>query len=102
VRTVLGSKLRVVINKMDLPPAWAVDQVQDAICVSARTGAGLGELCQLVAHALVPMPPPAGAAVSFTQSLCEQVEKARGTWQEGKMEEVRTLLQSLAAVAPGA
>jgi tRNA modification GTPase len=100
MRFLLGSKLRLVVNKIDLRPGWAVDQVKDAIRVSARTGTGLGELCQLMANALVPMPPPAGAAVPFTQALCEQIEKARGAWQEGKRDDTRALLPSLAPGSP--
>ena len=44
--------------------------------VSAKTGAGIPELCAAMAHWLVPEPPPAGAAVPFTPALGAAVEEA--------------------------
>jgi hypothetical protein len=44
--------------------------------VSARTGAGIAELCAVLARVLVPEVPLPGAAVPFTDALCDQVEAA--------------------------
>jgi tRNA modification GTPase len=69
-------RLRLIINKVDLPSVWDLDQSPDAIRVSARTGQGLDVLCHALAQWLVPEPPEAGAAVPFTPRLCDQVEEA--------------------------
>jgi tRNA modification GTPase len=62
-----------VVNKIDLPPVWDVTAGAEAIHVSAKTGAGLTELCETIARRLVPDVPPAGAAVPFTAELCNQL-----------------------------
>jgi tRNA modification GTPase len=64
---------RFVINKTDLPAGWDWATCT-AARVSARTGEGLTELCQLLSHWLVPGPPEAGEAVPFTPELCAWVE----------------------------
>lgn len=66
-----------VINKSDLPSAWDTASAPDAVQVSALTGAGLAELCAAVVARLVPDPPPPGAAVPFTPSLCEKIAEAQ-------------------------
>jgi tRNA modification GTPase len=68
-----SASLRYVINKIDVPPAWDIATAPGAVAVSARTGQGLGELCEAIAHWLVPAAPPAGAAVPFSAGLAEQV-----------------------------
>src|SRR5207247_201515 len=68
---------RLLINKIDLPPAWDLSHAADALHVSALTGSGLPELCDQLAQWLVPEPPPAGAAVPFTRQLCEKLEEAK-------------------------
>jgi tRNA modification GTPase len=78
------ANLRLVINKVDLPAAWVWDEV-DAVRVSAKTGAGLNELCQHLSRWLVPNPPSPGAAVPFTPDLCDQVEEARQLCSQGKI-----------------
>ncbi len=65
-----------VINKIDLEPVWHVSEAKGAIQVSARTGAGLAELCTAIAQRLVPDPPRAGAAVPFTRQLAAAIESA--------------------------
>lgn len=66
--------MRLVVNKIDLPPAWDHKAAADAIHVSARTRAGLDELCQAISNRLVPQPPSAGAGVPFTPQLIDLVE----------------------------
>src|SRR5262249_41553863 len=71
-----GANLRLVVNKTDLPAGWDWDQAAGAVRVSARTGAGIAELCQAVARWLVPEVPPAGSAVPFPPGMGSQVEDA--------------------------
>lgn len=65
-----------VINKVDLTPAWNWAALPGAVRVSAQTGAGLAELCQVISHKLASDPPPPGAAVPFTAELGDRIEKA--------------------------
>ena len=65
----------LVINKIDLPPAWPLVEATGAVPVSARTGEGLEDLCDAINRRLVPAPPPPGAAVPFTPELCDQVSR---------------------------
>jgi tRNA modification GTPase len=88
-------RVHYVLNKTDLAPAWDLTRAADAVWVSARTGAGLDELCQALSRALVPHPPPAGAAVPFTRLLAEQVEAARLAWHEGRGPETLRRLENL-------
>ncbi len=60
------SNLRLVINKIDQPPVWNLDAVPHAWRVAARTGAGVAELGQALANALVTDPPSPGAPIPFT------------------------------------
>jgi tRNA modification GTPase len=69
-------RVRYALNKVDLPPAWDPGRAAGAVRTSAKTGEGLAELGQAVAGWLVPEPPPAGAAVPFTEALCGAVEVA--------------------------
>jgi tRNA modification GTPase len=62
----------VVYNKCDLPPAGGLRP--EGLCTSALRGDGLHALPHAIAARLVPDPPPAGAAVPFTE---EQVERLR-------------------------
>jgi tRNA modification GTPase len=55
----------VVHNKCDLVAGEPSDR-PEGLKTSAVTGEGLDSLCQAIAEALVPVPPPAGAAVPFT------------------------------------
>lgn len=87
--------LQLVINKVDLSAAWDPATVPDAVHVSARTGAGLAELCEVVARRLVPEAPAAGAAVPFTADLCAKVEKAWVAFGNGEVELARLILTSL-------
>jgi tRNA modification GTPase len=67
-------RVRLVVNKTDLPPAWDLDKV-DAVRVSAQTGAGLAGLCDAVSRWLVPEAPSPGTAVPFTPDLCDDVQR---------------------------
>ncbi len=58
----VGSWL-IVINKIDLQAAWNWNGLVDALHVSARTGAGLADLCGAMSRLLVPLPPAPGEAV---------------------------------------
>jgi tRNA modification GTPase len=94
-----AGEVRPVVNKIDLPPAWDLGQAAGAVRVSARTGAGLAELCQALGRRLVPDPPPAGAAVPFTPSLCARVEAASRHLSAGRPAEARQEVEA-ALVAP--
>jgi tRNA modification GTPase len=75
--TQMSPSVRWVINKVDLPAAAFFPDLDGAVRVSARTGAGLDHLLQAVASWLVPEPPPPGAAVPFTPALCDRLEQAK-------------------------
>lgn len=61
----------IIINKIDLSPAWDLRTLPEARQVSARTGAGLRELEQCLSQALVADPPEPGAAVPITEEVIE-------------------------------
>jgi tRNA modification GTPase len=84
--------VRLVVNKVDLAPAWDLEQAGDAPRVSAHTGTGLPGLCNLLARWLVPEPPPAGAAVPFTPAIADRVEEASHHLAAGRREEARRAL----------
>lgn len=90
-----------VINKVDLPSAWELDRVAGAVCVSARTGEGLGELCQAISRRLVPEPPPPGAALPFTPWLADRIEQAAARARAGDISEAQALLDSVRVGAAG-
>jgi tRNA U34 5-carboxymethylaminomethyl modifying GTPase MnmE/TrmE len=64
-RTTVQRPLIVAHNKCDLarPPA---DGRPAGVEISAKTASGIDALCAAIGHALVPAPPPRGAAVPFT------------------------------------
>jgi len=76
----------LVINKIDVEPAWDVSEVKGAVYVSARTGAGLGELCAAIGQRLVPDQPAAGVAVPFTPQLAAAIESAAQLAADGQTE----------------
>jgi len=88
-------RMRVVINKIDLPPAWDLAAAGDALGVSAETVAGVPELCSAVGEWLVPEVPPAGAAVPFTPEISAAVEQAMSFLAFGERESGRRILASL-------
>src|SRR5207248_2042384 len=64
-------RTQLVVNKIDLPPAWPLDEVP-AVCVSAQTGAGLAELCEvLVSRSGVwSLTPAAGTGHTPAPAVC--------------------------------
>lgn len=90
-----NKKLRLVVNKIDLPAAWDVRE-SEALPVSARTGAGLSELVEALARRLVPESPAPGLAVPFTPSLANQIEEALMAIRAGRVEETKQRLMALA------
>jgi tRNA modification GTPase len=86
--------VRVVVNKIDLTPAWDLSQAGDALRVSARTGAGLAELCQALGRWLVPDPLPPGAAVPFTETLCARIAEAQQYLSASSPTEARGILEA--------
>jgi tRNA modification GTPase len=85
--------VELVVNKIDLPPAWDFAEAKDAIRGSALTGAGIAELCQAIAEWLVPEPPPAGCAVPFTHELCDCVEQTIDLFRAGRFAEGSSCLR---------
>jgi 50S ribosomal subunit-associated GTPase HflX len=93
--SILDPRIRVVVNKIDLSPAWDVGRATGAMGVSALTGAGLGDLFEGLSRWLVPDVPAAGAAVPFTPTLAKRVEEASQLCQEDRMDEVDEILIKL-------
>ncbi|HEY1376779.1 MAG TPA: GTPase [Gemmataceae bacterium] len=85
-----------VVNKADLPTAWDVASVPDAVVVSARTGAGLDELCRRISRRLVRSPPPPGAAVPFTPGLADLTAAIAATLDVGDTAAARALIAPVA------
>jgi tRNA modification GTPase len=81
-----------VVNKLDLPAVWDLETAEGARRVSARTGEGLGELCEALSRQLVPDPPPAGSAVPFTAEWCDRLEVAWQHCAAGRLGEARACL----------
>ncbi|HEV3448723.1 MAG TPA: GTPase [Gemmataceae bacterium] len=86
--------VRFVVNKVDLPPQWSIED-SAALRVSAKTGAGIGKLCQQLAAWLVPDVPPPGAAVPFTPELADTVSQTRQLLASGESEAARENLEQL-------
>lgn len=84
--------VRLVVNKIDLAPAWDLNTAGEAVRVSARTGESLEALCRSLANWLVPDPPAPGAAVPFTPALATAVESARESLRAGQQDRARELL----------
>jgi tRNA modification GTPase len=93
--SILDPRIRMVINKIDLDPAWDLGRATGAMGVSALTGAGLGDLLDALSRWLVPDVPAAGAAVPFTSALAKRVEEASQLCQEDRMDEVDEILTKL-------
>jgi tRNA modification GTPase len=90
-----SDRLRLVVNKVDLPTTWNLDRAQNAIHMSARTGEGLEELCAMLSQGLVADPPPQGSAVPFTPWLCDRVEEAWELQVAARWDQARQALNSL-------
>jgi tRNA modification GTPase len=94
---VARERVLLVVNKVDLPPAWDVSQAAEAVRVSARTGAGIPELCEAIARRLVPEAPAPGAAVPFMPELCDRAGEALAHLAGGRTEEARRALETALA-----
>jgi tRNA modification GTPase len=88
-------RVLLVVNKVDLAPAWDLTRAAGAVHVSARTGAGLPELCDAVVSRLVPYAPGPGEAVPFTPELCDAVEEAYSHLIAGRIDDARRVLAGL-------
>jgi tRNA modification GTPase len=89
------SSVRRVVNKVDLPPAWNLEDAGTAPRVSAATGAGVAELCDRLSRWLVAERPYAGAALPFTPELCDGVEQLFAALLRPQMSEARKQLAQL-------
>jgi tRNA modification GTPase len=87
--------IRFVVNKVDLEPAWDLNQAAGAVPVSAREGRGLEHLCEALSDWLVPQPPPPGAPVPFTAPLCARIEEAWHHHAAGRGDQARQVLAKL-------
>jgi tRNA modification GTPase len=87
--------LLYVINKSDLPLCWDLEDDAGMLRVSARTGAGLPELCSAIVARLVPDPPPPGAAVPFTPHLAQKIGEAHRALAAGDAAEARRIISSV-------
>jgi tRNA modification GTPase len=85
----------IVINKIELTPAWDSASVPEAIQVSAQTGSGLDQLIEHISHGLVPNPPLPGSAVPFTAELADTVTSAAEALAAGDVEAARSEMAAL-------
>jgi tRNA modification GTPase len=86
---------RLVVNKVDLEPAWDLGRAEGAIRVSAQTGEGLQELCAALSRCLVPDSPSPGAAVPFTERLCDAVMEVRSLITAGLIDSAQESVRRL-------
>jgi tRNA modification GTPase len=90
-------KCLLAINKSDLTPSWDIAAIPNASIVSARTGAGLADLCDQISRRLVPDPPPPGAAVPFTPELADNVALIEMALTRGDIEAARAAIEAAAS-----
>lgn len=92
-----------VRNKIDLlPPAGRPTLAQGAATevvleTSAATGTGIAELATAIWNALIPSPPPRGAAVPFTALQVESLALAAQAIERKQFEAAGEALQSMLA-----
>jgi tRNA modification GTPase len=93
-----------VLNKIDLPFTWSLDELpwpaQQILCVSAQTGEGIADLIQRIVNHLIPQPPGPGAAVPFTAALGESLRAAREALERGAQVQALALLDGLLRAKP--
>jgi tRNA modification GTPase len=70
--------IKLIVNKIDQPPAWDIAAAHPDACVSALTGQGIPELVESIARWLVPEVPPSGTAVPFTERLIDSLGARSG------------------------
>jgi tRNA modification GTPase len=90
-----AAHLLQVVNKIDLPPAWDVGQIESAVHVSAKTGTGLPALCEAISRALVPLVPIAGAAIPFSAEICDLLQDVHKALVEENATKASGLLAAL-------
>jgi tRNA modification GTPase len=74
-----------VANKADLPALWRLEEYStNALLISARTGAGIGELLSHIGRSLVPKCPDPGEALPFTERQANQLRQALECLQHGR------------------
>jgi tRNA modification GTPase len=88
-------RVLLVVNKVDLPPAWELSRAAGAVHVSAHTEAGISGLCDALVRRLIPKGPEPGEAVPFTPELCDATEEAHGHAVAGRWDDVRRVLTGL-------
>lgn len=89
----LGQPL-VIHNKYDLSPPPS-DGRPAGLAVSALAGSGLDDLQRQIAARLVPYPPPAGAAVPFTQRQERLLRAALAAVERGETTAAQDWLHSI-------
>ncbi|HMF12989.1 MAG TPA: GTPase [Gemmataceae bacterium] len=82
----------LVVNKIDLPAAWDLQEAKNALHVSAFNSTGVAELCAAIANRLAPNPPPTGSAVPFTFELGDAIHKARECLRAGDLNRLAVAL----------
>jgi tRNA modification GTPase len=85
----------LIVNKVDLAPAWDLGRAGGAARVSARTRTGLPELCEAIVRRLVPLAPEPGEPVPFTPESCDAVEEALAHLAAGRTDDARRVLAGL-------
>ncbi|MHB8971887.1 MAG: GTPase [Pirellulaceae bacterium] len=85
-------------NKSDLLVSLPLDRPA-GLATSARTGAGLPELLEVVARRLVPHPPPPGTAVPFLEHQRHGIHLALQALEESNGDRARRLLEDLLTVS---
>ncbi|HID74508.1 MAG TPA: GTP-binding protein [Planctomycetaceae bacterium] len=78
------SRLLVVHNKADLPPAPGPPR-PSGLAVSALTGQGVPSLLEAIAARLVPSPLPPGTAVPFTGEQIDALSRAGEAVRQGDL-----------------
>ena len=87
----------VIQNKCDL---WPPTAAAAGLTVSAKTGLGIDRLCSAIVRQLLPISPPNGAAVPFTERQMSALEQVRQLVDQGKLEEAQQAIAALCFLTP--
>jgi tRNA modification GTPase len=90
-----AGRVQLIVNKVDLPPAWDLNLAKGAVRVSAQTGEGLQELCAALSGWLVPEIPRAGTAMPFLKRHFNALDDASRSMTVDQAEEARACLRTL-------
>jgi tRNA modification GTPase len=85
----------IVINKIDLPPAWDWNTLPHARRVSSKTSAGVAELADVIVKSLVPALPEPGEAAPHTEEQWNALARIDLALRDGQDSEVLRLLEEL-------